>query len=115
MTLLPTSLAFGLLFGVGATMAQAPSSAGGHGGHHAAAQSEPAELSEGEVVRVDAQARKLTLRHGQLKSLDMPPMTMIFRVKGENSLAPFKAGDKVLFRAERIKGVYHVTHIEKAP
>ncbi len=42
------------------------------------AQSAP--LSEGEVRKVDKDAKKITLRHGPLVNLDMPAMTMVFQV-----------------------------------
>lgn len=74
-----------------------------------------AEFSEGEVVRLDAKALKVTLRHGELKNLNMPPMTMVFGWPAAGSVPGLKAGDKVRFRAEQIEGGYHVTHIEKAP
>ena len=59
--------------------AQAPA-ADSHAAHHtAAANAQQADLSEGEVTRVDVAALKVTLRHGELKNLNMPPMTMVFR------------------------------------
>ena len=94
--------------------AQAPA-ADSHAAHHtAAANAQQADLSEGEVTRVDAAALKVTLRHGELKNLNMPPMTMVFRVQDAALLAPLKAGDKVRFRAEQVKGAYYATRIEKA-
>ena len=44
-------------------------------------------MTEGEVRKVDAAAGKITLKHGEIKSLDMPPMTMVFRVKDPALLA----------------------------
>lgn len=73
------------------------------------------EFSEGEIVRLDAQALQVTLRHGELKNLNMPPITMVFSWPAANSARGLKAGDKVRFRAEQVEGGYHVTHIEKAP
>ena len=93
--------------------AQAPA-ADSHSAHHPAANEQQADLSEGEVIRVDAAALKVTLRHGELKNLNMPPMTMVFRVQDAALLAPLKAGDKVRFRAEQVKGAYYATRIEKA-
>lgn len=75
-----------------------------------------ANLSEGEVRKVDKDARKITLRHGPLPDLDMPkPMTMVYRVKDPAMLEKVKAGDKVKFQAEKINGVFTVTQIEPAP
>jgi Cu(I)/Ag(I) efflux system periplasmic protein CusF len=110
------TLAAGLLVGIGSAMAQTSSAAAdSHAQHHSTQPSEAAELSEGEITRLDVPALKVTLRHGELKNLDMPPMTMVFRVKDAAALAPLKAGDKVRFRAERINGAFYLTHIEKAP
>jgi len=71
-------------------------------------------LSDGEVRKVDKDAKKITLRHGPIKNLDMPPMTMVFKVKDPAMLESVKQGDKVKFAAEKVKGDYTVTKIEPA-
>jgi Cu/Ag efflux protein CusF len=63
---------------------------------------------------VDREAQKLTIKHGEIKSLDMPPMTMVFRVKNADMLEAVKAGDKVKFDAQKQGGQYVVTRIERA-
>lgn len=73
-----------------------------------------AEMSEGEIRKVDKDAQKMTIKHGPLKNLDMPPMTMVFRVKDPAILDQVKAGDKIKFRAEKIGGAYTVTTMEGA-
>lgn len=78
----------------------------------AATPSGVAEMSEGEVRKVDKEAGKLTLRHGEIKNLDMPPMTMVFQVKEPALLEKVKAGDKVKFRAEKAGSGYVVTALE---
>jgi Cu/Ag efflux protein CusF len=75
-----------------------------------AAQSET--LSEGVVRRIDAANGKITLRHGPLLNLDMPPMTMVFRVRPPELLNAVKVGDKVRFRAEDDNGDLVVTKIQ---
>lgn len=70
------------------------------------------EMSDGEVRRVDKEAGKLTLRHGEIKNLDMPPMTMVFQVKEPALLEKVKSGDKVKFRAEKAGSGYVVTALE---
>ena len=70
-----------------------------------------APLSEGEVRKVDKDGRKITLRHGEIKNLDMPPMTMVFGVKNPAMLDAVKSGDKVQFRAVSEDGKYVVTEI----
>jgi Cu(I)/Ag(I) efflux system protein CusF len=74
-----------------------------------------AELSEGEIRKVDKDNRKLTIRHGPLKNLDMPGMTMVFGVKDDAMLDKVETGAKVRFKAEKIDGKIVVTKIEAAP
>ena len=84
-----------------------------HSSHHGAAQiAQAAALSDGEVRKVDKDARKITIKHGPLENLDMPAMTMVFQVKDAGVLYQLKAGDKVRFRAEKTGGAYIVTKIE---
>ena len=68
--------------------------------------------TEGEVRKVDKEAGKITLKHGDIKNLDMPGMTMVFQVKDPAILAAIKAGDQVHFTVDRINGVYTVLSIE---
>ena len=87
-----------------------------HVGHHdSAAQlaQASAPLTDGEIRRVDKEAKKLTIKHGPIQNLDMPAMTMVFQVKDAAMLDQVKAGDKVRFRAEKDGGQYIVTKIEK--
>ena len=72
------------------------------------------EMADGEVRKVDKDAKKITLRHGELKGLDMPPMTMVFRVQDAAMLQGVKAGDKVRFDARQISGQYVVIKLEPA-
>jgi len=72
------------------------------------------ELAEGEVRKVDKDAKTLTLKHGPLKNLDMPAMTMVFQVKEDTMLDRVQAGDKVRFQAEKIDGKFTVTRLEAA-
>jgi Cu(I)/Ag(I) efflux system protein CusF len=60
-----------------------------------------AVLSDAEVRKVDQARGKITLKHGEIKNLDMPPMTMVFGVKDKALLANVKAGDKVRFAADK--------------
>lgn len=74
-----------------------------------------AELSEGEVLRWDARSGKVTLRHGPIANLGMPPMTMVFKVQNADQGSALQAGMKVRFRAEQLQGAYVLTHIAPAP
>ncbi len=70
------------------------------------------EMSSGEVKKIDHEAQKITLKHGDIKNLDMPGMTMVFKVVDPSLLARLKTGDKVRFKAERRKGALVITAIE---
>ena len=78
-------------------------------------QMQSGELTDGEVRKVDRDAKKITLKHGEIKNLDMPPMTMVFRVQPPELLSGIKVGDTVKFRAEQADGAYTVTAIQAAP
>jgi Cu/Ag efflux protein CusF len=67
---------------------------------------------EGEVRKVDLDAKKITLRHGEIKNLEMTPMTMVFRVKSDALLTQVKPGDKVRFTADKVDGALTVMSIE---
>ena len=73
------------------------------------------ETTKAEVTKVDKASLRVTLKHEGVKSLDMPPMTMAFRVSSPHLLDDLAAGNRVRFTAERIGGVYTVTSISKAP
>ena len=77
-----------------------------------AAKAAEAALAEAEVRKVDKSAGKITLKHGEIKSLDMPPMTMVFGVKDPSVLEQVKAGDKIRFAATMLDGKYTVTEIQ---
>jgi len=69
-------------------------------------------LAEGEVRRVDKAGGKISLKHGEIKNLDMPPMSMVFQVNDKALLDKVKAGDKVNFTASQVNGDYTVMSIE---
>lgn len=79
----------------------------------------PAEAAspwaEGEVRRLDPATGKITLRHGHIPDLDMPPMTMVFQVRERALLQGLQVGQRVRFRAEQAGGGYFVTEIKPAP
>ncbi len=67
-----------------------------------------------EVRKVDLENKKVTLKHGEIKNLDMPGMTMVFQVKDTAMLEKVKAGDKVKFTTDKVNGAYTVMTIELA-
>lgn len=95
-----------------ATPAMAQHSAADHAAHPPAKTQNAVSLTEGEVRKVDLVAKKITIRHGPIKNLDMPGMTMVFLVKDSAMLQQVKAGDKIRFAAEQAAGGLTVTRIE---
>ena len=72
-------------------------------------------LADGEIRKVDMSAKTLTIKHGPIPAIDMPPMTMVFEVKDPAMLGRVKPGDKVRFQAEVLPGGRTVvTQMEKA-
>jgi Cu/Ag efflux protein CusF len=69
-------------------------------------------LTDGEVRRIDLQQGRITLKHGEIRNLSMPAMTMVFRAKDPAMLARLKVGDEVRFSAEQGDGVLILTAIE---
>lgn len=101
-----------------ATGAQAQ--AGSHAGHGHDTQSDTAPASapvnaeawaEGEIRKIDLKTGKVTLKHGYIPSLDMPPMTMVFGISDKQVLSRFKVGDKVRFQAVDESGQLKVTEM----
>lgn len=113
-TLAPVLLACALLSGPAMAQQKADDHAAHHATSPATAAANRADMTEGEVRRIDKGAGKLTLRHGEIRNLDMPPMTMVFQVKEPALLDQVKVGDKVRFLAEKSDGSYIVTVIEAA-
>lgn len=72
-------------------------------------------LTEGEVRRVDKERGEVVLKHGDLPNLGMPAMTMAFNVSAPSTLDKLKAGDKVRFSAEIVKGKPTITRIDVVP
>ncbi len=71
------------------------------------------EMAEAEVRKVDKEAKKVTLKHGPIKNLDMPSMTMVFQVRDEKLFDKLAAGEKIKFSAEQLQGAFVVTDVEK--
>ena len=71
-----------------------------------------AQTTDATVRKIDVAQGKVTLNHGEIKNLDMPPMTMVFRVKDPTLLKGLAEGTKVKFSAQKIDGQYVVTEIK---
>ncbi|MDL5034681.1 copper-binding protein [Pelomonas sp. APW6] len=105
------ALTLGALAGAAQGQAKMPAQTPGAG----ASSPVPAvELTEGEIRKIDKDQRKLTLRHGEIKHLQMPGMTMVFQVRDPAMLEQVKVGDKVRFRVERGPTGLVVTDLQPA-
>ena len=71
--------------------------------------------AQAEVRRIDTAAGKISLKHGEIKNLDMSPMSMVFQVPDTSQLTGLKVGDSVRFTADQINGAYTVIRIERQP
>jgi Cu(I)/Ag(I) efflux system periplasmic protein CusF len=69
-------------------------------------------MADAEIRKIDLENKKVTLKHGEIKNLDMPGMTMVFQVKDAAMLEKVKAGDKVKFTADKVNGAFTVMSIE---
>jgi Cu/Ag efflux protein CusF len=93
----PLLLVSGSLLGAAAGLAQAP-------------------LAEGQVIKIDPAAGKITIKHGPLKQFGMDEgMTMVYRAGDPAMLDNLKPGDKIRFAPDRANGQFIVTKINKAP
>ena len=112
------SLPAGAALAVVAALAMsAPATALADDTHHppqaaAGAAAAAADMVDAEIRKIDLAAGKVTLKHGEIKNLDMPGMTMVFVVKDKALLDKLKAGDKVKFKAINDAGTFTVTDIQ---
>lgn len=72
-----------------------------------------AQTVEGEIKKIDADSGKITLKHGEIKNLDLPAMQMAFRVANPEWLKTMQVGDKVKFSADKVGGQFTITALEK--
>lgn len=80
--------------------------------HNTMDMSAKPSLTDGEVRKIDKEAGKLTIKHGEIKHLEMPPMTMVFVVRDKSMLDMVKAGDKVRFMVLHENGQMIVTELQ---
>ena len=69
--------------------------------------------AEGEVRKVDKDGSKLTVRHGTIRGLDMPGMTMVFKVRDRSILEGLGAGDQVKIDVEKADGALTIIGLQK--
>jgi Cu(I)/Ag(I) efflux system protein CusF len=71
-------------------------------------------MTDGEVRRIDKETGKITIKHGEIKHMDMPGMTMVFVVKDTALLDKSAVGTKIQFMAMNENGQMVVTDIQPA-
>ena len=69
------------------------------------------ELTKGKVMALDAAAGKVTIMHEDLKNLDMPAMTMVFRIGAGVDAAKLKDGADIEFKADEVGGELTVVEV----
>lgn len=79
----------------------------------AAKVSSNAALTDAEIKKVDATTRMITLKHGALANVGMPPMTMAFKAKDAAMVKNVHEGDKVKVRVENVDGTLTIVRLEK--
>lgn len=106
-----------VVFAMAATTAFAAEDHSAHMSHvahaPATATATAAALSEGEIKKVDRQARRITIKHGPLANLNMPPMTMAFKVSDDSQIDSLNTGDRIKFVAGRQGAAYVVSRVER--
>lgn len=75
---------------------------------------QPSVLTAGEIKRVDLDGGKVTIKHGEIKNLDMPPMTMVFVAKDRSQLSTLKVGQRVHFVASNEAGKFIASDMQLA-
>jgi Cu(I)/Ag(I) efflux system periplasmic protein CusF len=77
-----------------------------------AAQSTEQVLSVGRVVKVEADAGRITIEHRPIWRLYMEVMTMTFKVHDPAMLTGLTPGDRIRFKVDRAGDGFVVTTIE---
>lgn len=70
------------------------------------------DMADGEIRKIDKDSKKITIKHGEIKNLDMPPMTMVFQVKDATWLDKLQPADRIKFKAISDGGKYTVVELQ---
>jgi len=54
-------------------------------------------MTEGVIKKIDTTTGKISIKHGPIVNLDMPPMSMVFAVQNAAMLEGLAKGDSVKF------------------
>ena len=69
-------------------------------------------MTDGEIRKIDKENGKVTIKHGEIKHMDMPPMSMVFNVKDKAMLDKVQVGEKIQFIVIQDAGKMVVTDIK---
>ncbi len=69
------------------------------------------EMVAGEIRKIERDTKKITIKHAEIKSLDMPAMTMVFQLNDPALMDKVQVGDNVKFKVEKIGRAYVVTDV----
>ena len=86
-----------------------------HAQHMTPAAAKPSAMpvmTRGVVKKVDTGQSLVTIAHDDIKNLDMPKMTMAFKVKDPAWLKKMKDGDRISFAADMVGGELTVVAYE---
>ena len=107
-----TAVVFGVLTAAALSPLAVPAQTSATPAKQDDARSDPAgEMAQGEIQKIDKDNGRLTIKHGEIKNLGMPGMTMVFATKDKSMADKVKSGDKIRFRAVNENGKFIVTEI----
>lgn len=93
-------------------LAQAVAAALAVGSFYSAPALSQQASASGEVRRIDAEAGKITIKHGPIGDLGLSAMTLVYHID-PSLLGNIKPGDKVKFTAKREGSQYVIVAISK--
>ncbi len=71
-------------------------------------------MTEGVIKKIDTNTGKITIKHGPIDNLDMPPMSMVFGVQDTAMLEGLAKGDNVKFYVVDKNGKMIIEELEAA-
>ena len=69
-------------------------------------------MTDGEIRKIDKENGKITIKHSEIKHMDMPPMSMVFNVKDKAMLDKVQVGEKIQFIVIQDAGKMVVTDLK---
>ena len=79
------------------------------------AQPSATDFLAGQILKIDLEAARITLRHGPIAHLSLPAGTTSFRYFESRWVIGRRPGDRVLFRADRFDLALRLTMLVYVP